>query len=164
MGWVGRGRFVSAHRPNVSNCLLSPFFFFLSEGKMEGSRKKKGEKKVFLLFVFVYKRALFFLFPVPSLKRIRETKQTQTHVHTHTQADTHIQEEPCNKKFEKNKIKFRRRLPEARKREEKKEKSTNCCCWFLLLTFSHSLPLPPPPDGLCLYDTLKRLFYVLTSS
>lgn len=79
---------------------------------MEGSRKKKGEKKVFLLFVFVYKRALFFLFPVPSLKRIRETKQTQTHVHTHTQADTHIQEEP--RKQKRNPKDVRNRLASQR--------------------------------------------------
>ncbi len=77
-GWAGR--FVSAHRPNVSNCLLLLFSFLVEA--------RRGEKKGSLC-------VLFFL---PSLKRIRETKQTQTHVRTHT--DTHTRDPVIKKKIQ----------------------------------------------------------------
>jgi len=131
--------------PDVSLALIDqmyPTASFSSFWRPEGEKKKR---------FFSSPCVLFFL---PSLKRIRETKQTQTHVRTHRHR--HTRKGPCNKKK-----KFR--APTFRDQKRKEKAAQTYCCWFLLLlTFS---PPPPPLDGLlCLYDTLKRLFYALTSS
>lgn len=89
--------------------------------------------------------SLLFFFSLPSLKRIRETKQTHKHVHTEKRRNPVI------------KISGADDLLSCRKTPKwEKENCCCCCCWPSLRHHRHLLTA-------CLYDTLKRLFYALTS-
>lgn len=153
-GWAGR--FVSAHRPNVTNCLLLLLSFRRPEG---------GEKKGFSpLSVCVS----CFSFPHWSASA-KLNKHKRTYVHTDTDTHTHARDpDPVIKKNKK----FRAPTLRDQKRKEKAAQTYCCCCLvllLLLLTFSLSLfyhhhHLLLTGFSACLYDTLKRLFYALTSS
>lgn len=111
-GWAGR--FVSAHRPNVSNCLL-----LLFSSLVEASSRRGEKKKVLCVSCFS--------FPHWSASA-KLNKHKRTYVHTHT--DKHTRDPVIKKK----KIQFWAPTFRDQKRKEKAAQTTVA----VLLLFSSS--------------------------
>ncbi len=112
----------------------------------------EGKRPRFFLFSLSLSLSSVFLVSRPSLKRIRETKQTHKHVHTvHTR-------NPVIKISGADFLKPRRKK-EKRKKRKAQTAAASALPTFSLSPYHHHRHLLTG----CLYDTLKRLFYALTS-